>query len=126
MTRSLSTNHPELPARCGHGFLPTEWCETCDGDGRGDLCIADDSTTECDCSICVQAQADWESDQGWDDDGDDGPDEDFDRDNCVDPSRCINPAVYHFSSECAFAPDAPVVLSGRQRTRRLWAKRGRR
>jgi hypothetical protein len=50
------------PERCDHGLLPTEWCETCDGDR--DYCVADDST-ECDCSRCAGEQLAWEHTQGW-------------------------------------------------------------
>lgn len=100
-----------------------------DLDDVTDECIADDST-ECDCSSCEEELAAWESDQGWDDD--DGYDDDYEdpddveRWTCIDPKNCVNPHFYHQRSECQFAPLYVKPLTGRQRTRRLWAKRGRR
>ena len=93
-------------------------------------CVADDST-ECDCDTCQQEDADWESAQGWDDVG---PDHD-ERDQCVLGADCLVADPFHRADECfdaevaeSFMRADPVrsKLSGRQRTRALWRKRGRR
>lgn len=95
-------------------------------------CIRDDST-ECDCESCYVLDVQFWREQ----DGDyDGPDHDEDEANgCVLGNRCCCPHFYHGPDECFSAQDAErwererrarLPPTGRQRTRRLWAKRGRR
>lgn len=93
-------------------------------------CVADDST-ECDCETCRNDEERWEREQGW---HDDGADED-ERDQCVLGADCLVADPFHRADECfdiemaeTFMRAEPMraQLRGRQRTRALWRRRGRR
>jgi hypothetical protein len=92
-------------------------------------CIADD-ITECDCDKCLAAEERWQRKQGWHDD--DRIDDEL-RNRCVLGDECLVADPYHGADECFDVEIAKRLmgggahrLTGRQRTRELWRRRGRR